>query len=108
MESEQHKKVIEEIVQHLERSGIHAINAYNKRPDIIATKDGKIIAVEIISRRMTKKGFKSSHSSNMKIKYYSMYDEVIVYEFTKDHYNIPGKANFVRVINNKGEKDGNN
>jgi len=76
--SNQHKKIIEETVDELNKKGYYAININGVAPDAIAIKDNKIYAVEILLMNdIPKNGWKNNTKINKKRDRYSMFDDVI-------------------------------
>ena len=89
MESKLHMEKIKETIKELRKEGYRAIDLENKSPDVIALKDGKIFAVEILGMQYRKKrrrngkitGWHRGWSIKSKKQIYHMFDEVIIRTF---------------------------
>ena len=86
--SKQHQRLISELVIKLQQEGYHAINTNGIAPDGIATKDGKLYAIEVlIMQNIPKKGWE--HLSVVREKYERYksfnFDDVIFKVVNKEH-----------------------
>ena len=83
MESEQHKEIINSVLQELKLNGYRVFDTRYARPDLIAIKDNKLIAIEIMGRHyINGKGWKKGWSSSQKERrYLPLFDDLFIYEF---------------------------
>jgi hypothetical protein len=75
--SEEHELSLTLLIQELKNAGYHVIKTYRKIPAGIATKDGKIYAVEVLGRTYKNKKWKTSATKEQKIKDYKEFDGVL-------------------------------
>ena len=84
VESVQHKKEVEKVLNELKRAGYRAINLRGKSPDGIAVKGDTVYAVEVMSlNHKTGKGWRASHNKKQKSEMYSMFDGLIYKTFKR-------------------------
>lgn len=91
--SGQHEEELETYCKDLEMQGYHVVQTHGKIPDAIATKDGKLYAVEIVMKIRVKTKGKygwrpmGGYTLEGKRRTYSMYDEVLIKQAYKkeDH-----------------------
>jgi len=87
--SGQHEQELKAFCDRLRADGYHVIETHGKIPDAIATKDGKLYAVEIVMKIRVKKqgkyGWKpmGGYTLEGKKRNYSMYDEVLIKQANK-------------------------
>src|SRR2546427_9200994 len=86
----QHEEVLRQTLESFRRKGFHAIRLDGKCPDGIATKDGKLYAIEILGKVKSHgshrgKGWRTNGGSIAdKERLYSMFDHVFVITFHRD------------------------
>jgi len=80
---EKHEQRLREVVEELKSKGFHVVCLNGKSPDAIATKDGKLIAVEVIGKYGKNRRYKLSGGWTFtgKRKIYGMFDDVLIYTF---------------------------
>lgn len=94
----QHRDELEKTIDYLKKQGFHVINLQNKSPDAIATKDGKLYAIEVLGQtHMKRKGYKNNFTYKAKLNDYSMFDFVIVRVFDRENPT-PADGTKTRVI----------
>ena len=81
--SGQHERVLKEYCDELRTQGYNVVETHGKIPDAIATKDGKLIAVEVlikIKRSGKGKGWRpmGGYTLDGKRRNYYMYDDVLI------------------------------
>ena len=89
MQSELHIEKIKETIKDLRKEGYRVIDLENKSPDVIALKDEKIFAVEILGKNYRKRrrrdgsiiGWHKSWTVKAKEQIYHMFDDVIIRTF---------------------------
>jgi len=87
--SGQHEQELNDYCKELETQGFHVVQTHGKIPDAIATKDGKLYAVEIIMKIRAKKQGRMAwkpmggYTLEGKKRNYSMYDEVLIRQANK-------------------------
>lgn len=79
----EHEVALTKIISRLESEGYRVVRMSRKIPDAIATKDGKLIAVEVLGKkyRGNGKGWKNKFSFNEKRIAYNKFDSMIYEEF---------------------------
>lgn len=88
--SKQHEDELQKTIEKLTEEGYRVINLQGQSPDAIATKEGKIIAVEVLGKswryhpKTTSKELHSGWTHLGKIKEYSMFDDVKIIEFVRN------------------------
>jgi len=81
-ESEYHEELVRRNATILRRKGHRVVILGRKSPDMIAVKDGKIIAVEVLGyTRIPKKGKKKNWTVKEKKLNYKMFDDLIIIRF---------------------------
>jgi len=82
--NKQHEKVLRETIEKLEKDGYHVVNLKGKSPDAIATKDNKLIAVEVLGETYRKGKWKKSWTYTQKEDDYSMFDDILIRTFKRN------------------------
>lgn len=85
--NEEHEKILKETINEYEQGGWRVIDLEGKSPDAIATKDNKIIAIEILGKSYKNGKWKKSHTTTEKEDIYYMFDEVVIKTFIRG--NLP-------------------
>jgi Holliday junction resolvase len=103
--SKEHEAALAEAIKGLESQGYRVVKTNNKVPDAIATKDGKLIAVEIMGKKWRKnKGWCCKHTKREKQINYGDYDELLYFNF-----RYPKKKTIATTTIGEGElTSGNN
>jgi hypothetical protein len=87
----------------LRNLGFRTIDLKGRIPDGIAVRDGKIIAVEVLTRFRDKRGhvkFNGGTTIERKKHDYAMFDEVLVFTFDRDKApRKPHSGSFVKAMN---------
>ena len=82
--NKQHEKVLKETIEKLEEKGYRVVDLKGKSPDAVATKDNKLIAVEILGETHRKGKWKKSWTYTQKEDDYSMFDDIIIKTFRRN------------------------
>lgn len=85
MESELHIEEVKKTKKQLEKKGYRVIDLENKSPDLIAVKNNKIIAVEVLGLQYNskKKYWKKKFTYKSKKFVYRMFDDVFITTFKR-------------------------
>lgn len=85
---ERHEKKLTEIIEELKQKGYHVVRLDGKSPDAVATKDGKLIAVEVLGKYGKRRNYKlaGGHTIAGKKRNYKMFDDVLVFTFPYENY----------------------
>lgn len=80
---ELHESRLKEVIAELMEKGYHVVQLDGKSPDAVATKDGKLIAVEVIGKYGKERNYKlrSGWTFAGKKREYNMFDDVLIYTF---------------------------
>ena len=72
-----------EVIEKLKMEGYHIVRLHGKSPDAVATKDGKLIAVEVIGKYGKERKYKltGGYTFAGKKREYSMFDDVLIFTF---------------------------
>jgi len=79
-----HEKALQEKISELKRAGYRVVALHGMTPDAIATKNGKLIAVDILGQAWTKRGLKNKFTYAEKERQYLKvlgFDELIIATF---------------------------
>jgi Holliday junction resolvase len=82
-----HESKLVEVIKELEGKGFRVVKLCGKSPDAIATRDGKIIAIEVIGKYGKKRKYKLTGGWTIigKKRNYSMFDDVLIFTFPYDN-----------------------
>lgn len=80
----QHETEVKKTIKKYQSEGYRAIDLQGLSPDIIAVKDNRIFAIEVIGR---KKGHTMKQSIRWKKDQYSMFDDVLIERFVYERLN---------------------
>jgi len=89
-----HKIAIVDYLKELEKEGWKTINLKGKSPDGIAVKDGKVVAVEVMTY---KKHSSRKYLTNQKKSDYFMFDDVLIRFIERINIDFPLELNSIRV-----------
>jgi hypothetical protein len=85
-----HESTLTDAIEKFEAEGYRVVRLDGKSPDAIATKDGRLIAIEVVGKYKSKRGRRLSkgwtiggHTIAEKKRLYSMFDDVIVVCYRK-------------------------
>jgi hypothetical protein len=83
MPSKRHENRLTEVIDELKGKGFHVIRLNGKCPDAIATKEGKLIAVEVIGKWGKERRYRltGGWTYTGKKRTYSMFDDVMIFDF---------------------------
>lgn len=80
--SKEHEDGLTDYIRELQYQGYNVVRTCRKIPDAIATKDGKIFAVEMMGKRHIQgAGWKRNHTKKEKEIAYSNFDGILYREF---------------------------
>ena len=83
-ESNEHEENLNFHIKDLRLKGFNVVKTGRKLPDAIATKDGKLYAIEVIGIEGTLGGNESKRKESEKRATYGMYDDLLFFEFKKE------------------------
>jgi hypothetical protein len=80
--SKEHEDALASFIGRLQSQGYRVVKMHRKLPDAVATKDGKLYAVEIIGQKWSPNdGWKNTQTFQEKKVAYSMFDGVLIEKF---------------------------
>ena len=81
-----HEDCLKAFCARLAADGYHVVETHGKIPDAIATKDGKLVAVELIVKTRRAGGWRpmGGYTQEGKRRNYSMYDAVLIETVRKE------------------------
>lgn len=102
--SNQHQKLIEETVIELEDLGYNVVNMNGIAPDAVATRDGKIYAIEVlVINKIPKKGWEHLKQIRDKKESYSMFDDIIFKVSNRDVKILTGQDKIKKELEEKAK-----